>query len=62
MNASCCIVDVVNAGFGTDVMAIEKVLNVTPEKAREIKADISGNVIDDVNAERSLEDVGVYGE
>lgn len=55
-------VKVVNAGFGTDVMAIEKVLNVTPEKARAIKADISGNVIDDVNAERSLEDVSTYGE
>ena len=55
-------IKVVNAGFGTDVMAIEKVLNVTPEKAREIKADISGNVIDDVNAERSLEDVSTYGE
>ena len=55
-------VKVVNAGFATDVMAIEKVLNVTPEKAKKIKDEISGNAIDDVNAERSLEDVGVYGE
>ena len=43
-------------------MAIEKVLNVTPEKAKKIKAEIDGNVIDDVNDERSPEDVGVYGE
>ena len=55
-------IKVVNAGFGTDVMAIEKVLNVTPEKAKKIKAEIDGNVIDDVNDERSFEDVGVYGE
>lgn len=55
-------IKVVNAGFGTDVMAIEKVLNVTPEKAKKIKAEIDGNVIDDVNDERSPEDVGVYGE
>jgi phage portal protein, SPP1 gp6-like len=55
-------IKVVNAGFGTDVMAIEKVLNVTPQKAQEIKAEIDGNAIDDVNAERSPEDVSVYGE
>ena len=55
-------IKVVNAGFGTDTMAIEKVLNVTPEKAKKIKAEIDGNVIDDVNDERSPEDVGVYGE
>lgn len=55
-------IKVVNAGFGTGTMAIEKVLNVTPEKAKKIKAEIDGNVIDDVNAERSPEDVGVYGE
>lgn len=55
-------IKVVNAGFGTDTMAIEKVLNVTPEKAKKIKAEIDGNVIDDINDERSLDDVGVYGE
>lgn len=55
-------IKVVNAGFGTDVMAIEKVLNVTPEKAKEIKAEISGNNVDEANEERSLDDVGVYGE
>ena len=55
-------VKVVNAGFATDVMAIEKVLNVTPEKAKQIKAEISGNAIDEASGERSLEDVGVYGE
>ena len=55
-------VKVVNAGFATDVMAIEKVLNVTLDKAKQIKAEISGNAIDDVNAERSSEDVSVYGE
>lgn len=55
-------IKVVNAGFGTETMAIEKVLNVTPEKAKKIKAEIDGNVIDGVNDERSLDDVGVYGE
>lgn len=55
-------IKVVNAGFGTDTMAIEKVLNVTPEKAKKIKAEIDGNVIDDVNDERSSEDVSTYGE
>lgn len=55
-------IKVVNAGFGTDTMAIEKVLNVTPEKAKKIKAEIDGNIIDDVNDERSPEDVSVYGE
>lgn len=55
-------IKVVNAGFGTDTMAIEKVLNVTPQKAKKIKAEIDGNVIDDVNDERSSDDVSVYGE
>ena len=55
-------IKVVNAGFGTDTMAIEKVLNVTPEKAKKIKAEINGNVIDDVNDERNSEDVSTYGE
>lgn len=55
-------IKVVNAGFGTNTMAIEKVLNVTPEKAKKIKAEIDGNVIDDVNDERSPEDVSIYGE
>lgn len=55
-------IKVVNAGFGTDVMAIEKVLNVTPEKALEIKGEISGNAVDDASSERSPDDVGVYGE
>ena len=55
-------IKVVNAGFGTNTMAIEKVLNVTPQKAKEIKDEIDGNVIDDVNAERSPEDVSTYGE
>lgn len=55
-------IKVVNAGFGTDTMAIEKVLNVTPEKAKQIKAEISGNAIDEASGERSLEDVSTYGE
>lgn len=55
-------IKVVNAGFGTDVMAIEKVLNVTPKKAKEIKNEIDGNTLDEANTERSPEDVGVYGE
>ncbi|WP_347230519.1 phage portal protein [Streptococcus oralis] len=54
-------VKVVNAGFATDVMAIEKVLNVTPEKARKIKAEISGNAISEANDGRSDEDVEIYG-
>lgn len=55
-------IKVVNAGFGTDVMAIEKVLNVTPKKAKEIKNEIDGNTLGEANTERSPEDVGVYGE
>lgn len=55
-------IKVVNAGFGTDVMAIEKVLNVTPEKALEIKAEISGNAIDEASDDRSPDDVEIYGE
>ena len=55
-------IKVVNAGFGTDVMAIEKVLNVTPKKAKEIKDKIDGNTLDEANAERSPEDVEMYGE
>lgn len=54
-------VKVVNAGFATDVMAIEKVLNVTPEKAKQIKAEISGNAISEANDGRSDEDVEIYG-
>ena len=55
-------IKVVNAGFGTDVMAIEKVLNVTPDKAKEIKAEISGNSIDEASDDRSSDDVEIYGE
>jgi len=55
-------IKVVNAGFATDVMAIEKVLNVTPEKAKQIKAEISGDAIDDASGERSSDDVAIYGE
>lgn len=35
---------------------------MTPEKAKKIKDEIDGNVIDDVNSERSPEDVSTYGE
>lgn len=55
-------IKVVNAGFGTDTMAIEKVLNVTPEEAKAIKAEINGNTIEDANNDRSLEDKSIYGE
>lgn len=55
-------IKVVNAGFGTDVMAIEKVLNVTPDKAKEIKAEISSNSIDEASDDRSPDDVEIYGE
>lgn len=55
-------VKVVTAGFASDVMAIEKVLNVTPEEAKKIKAQISGDVLDSSNDERSDDDVEMYGE
>ncbi len=53
-------IKVVNAGFGTQLQAIEKVLNVTPEKAKAIKIEIDSETVDAVN--RSEEDVAVYGE
>lgn len=53
-------IKVVNAGFGTQLQAIEKVLNVTPEKAKTIKAEIDSETVDAVN--RSEDDVAVYGE
>ena len=43
-------------------MAIEKVLNVTPEEAKAIKAEINGNTIEEANNDRSLEDKSIYGE
>lgn len=55
-------IKVVNAGFGTDVMAIEKVLNVTPEKAKKIKSEIDGNTLDEANSERDQADIDIYGE
>ena len=55
-------IKVVNAGFGTDVMAIEKVLNVTPKKAKEIKDEINGNTLDEANSERDQADIDIYGE
>lgn len=55
-------IKVVNAGFGTETMAIEKVLNVTPEEAKAIKAEINGNTIEEANNDRSLEDKSIYGE
>ncbi|MFH0402069.1 phage portal protein [Streptococcus sp. A23] len=53
-------IKVVNAGFGTQLQAIEKVLNVTPEKAKAIKGEIDNETVDAVN--RSEEDISVYGE
>ncbi|HFI0274127.1 TPA: PBSX family phage terminase large subunit [Streptococcus suis] len=53
-------IKVVNAGFGTQLQAIEKVLNVTPEKAKAIKIEIDSETVDAVN--RSEDDVAVYGE
>lgn len=53
-------IKVVNAGFGTQLQAIEKVLNVTPEKAKAIKGEIDNETVDAVN--RSEEDIAVYGE
>lgn len=53
-------IKVVNAGFGTQLQAIEKVLNVTPEKAKKIKIEIDNETVDAMN--RSEEDIAVYGE
>lgn len=53
-------IKVVNAGFGTQLQAIEKVLNVTSEKAKTIKLEIDSETVEAVN--RSEDDVAVYGE
>ncbi|MEY8462501.1 phage portal protein [Streptococcus merionis] len=55
-------IKVVTAGFAPDVMAIEKVLNVTPEEAKKIKDQISENTIAKANTGRSDEDVEIYGD
>ncbi|HGA2365042.1 TPA: phage portal protein [Streptococcus agalactiae] len=55
-------IKVVTAGFAPDTMAIEKVLNVTPDQAKAIKQEISGHTIGEANWERSSDDLDVYGE
>ncbi|HEQ1084723.1 TPA: phage portal protein [Streptococcus pyogenes] len=53
-------IKVVNAGFGTREMAIQKVLNVTEEKAQEIAAEINTGIVDEINQQRT--DTHLYGE
>lgn len=55
-------IKVVTAGFGTHAMAIEKVLNVTPEKAMKIESEVHGNTLDEANSERDQTDIDIYGE
>lgn len=55
-------IKVVTAGFGTHAMAIEKVLNVTPEKAIKIESEVHGNTLDEANSERDQTDIDIYGE
>ncbi|MEX2784457.1 phage portal protein [Streptococcus sp. H49] len=52
----------VSAGLAPSVMAIEKVLNVTADKAEELKSQINEEVITAANRERSIEDLDIYGE
>ena len=55
-------IKVVTAGFGTHAMAIEKVLNVTPEEAMKIESEVHGNTLDEANSERDQTDIDIYGE
>mgnify|MGYP000101147444 FL=1 len=55
-------IKVVTAGFGTHAMAIEKVLNVTPEEAMKIESEVHGNTLDEANSERDQMDIDIYGE
>lgn len=55
-------IKVVTAGFGTHAMAIEKVLNVTPEEASKIESKVHGNTLDEANSERDQTDIDIYGE
>ena len=55
-------IKVVTAGFGTHAMAIEKVLNVTPEEAIKIESEVNGRTLDEANSERGQTDIDIYGE
>lgn len=55
-------IKVVTAGFGTHAMAIEKVLNVTPDEAMKIESEIHGDTLDEANSERDQTDIDIYGE
>lgn len=55
-------IKVVTAGFGTHAMAIEKVLNVTPDEAMKIESEVHGNTLDEANSERNQTDIDIYGE
>lgn len=55
-------IKVVAAGFGTHAMAIEKVLNVTPEEAGKIEREVHGNTLKEANSERDQTDIDIYGE
>ena len=43
-------------------MAIEKVLNVTPDEAIKIESEVHGNTLDEANSERDQTDIDIYGE
>ena len=55
-------IKVVTAGFGTHAMAIEKVLNVTPDEAIKIESKVHGNTLDEANSVRDQTDIDIYGE
>lgn len=55
-------IKVVTAGFGTHAMAIEKVLNVTPDEAIKIESKVYGNTLDEANSVRDQTDIDIYGE
>lgn len=55
-------IKVVTAGFGTHAMAIEKVLNVTPDEAMKIESEVHGNTLEEANSERDQTDIDIYGE
>ncbi|HEL1011417.1 TPA: phage portal protein [Streptococcus equi subsp. ruminatorum] len=53
-------IKVVGAGFGTQAMAIQKVLNVTDEEAKKIQAEVNTGIAKAINKQRT--DVDLYGE
>lgn len=52
----------VTAGFAPRVTAIEKIMNVTEDKAQEIFLSIANETVEAANNQRSEEDKAIYGE